>query len=52
MFIKSIEEIFTTKALKNAFAEISSKAVGLDGVSLKLFKEDLLYSLREKAKVT
>ena len=47
MFIKTIEDIFTTKALKKAFADISSKAVGLDGVSLTLFKEDLIDNLEE-----
>lgn len=47
MFIKSIEDIFTTKALKKVFADIRSKAVGLDGVSLTLFKEDLTDNLKE-----
>ena len=45
MFSKTIEEIFTLKALKKAFAEISSKAIGLDGVSLELFKEELQENL-------
>ena len=47
MFSKTLEEIFTTKTLKNTFSEISSKAVGLDRVSLKLFKEDLKENLEE-----
>jgi len=47
MFPKTLEQIFTLKALKNAFADISSKTVGLDGVSLSLFKEDLLENLEE-----
>jgi len=47
MFTQTLEELFTLKALKNAFAEISSRAVGLDGVSLEVFKEDLLENLEE-----
>jgi len=47
MFTKTLEEIFTLKSLKNAFGEISSKAMGLDGVSLALFKEDLIENLEE-----
>jgi len=51
MFTKTIEEIFTLKALKNAFAQISSRAIGLDGVSIAWFKEELqenLETLREE----
>ena len=47
MFSKSIETIFTLKALKNSFADITSKSKGLDGVSLALFKEDLKENLEE-----
>ncbi|WP_295421681.1 CRISPR-associated endonuclease Cas1 [Sulfurovum sp.] len=47
MFEKTLEQIFTLKALKNAFGEISSRAVGLDGVSLEVFKEDLIENLKE-----
>ena len=47
MFTQTLEQLFTLKALKNAFAEISSRAVGIDGVSLEVFKEDLLENLEE-----
>jgi group II intron reverse transcriptase/maturase len=47
MFTQTLEQIFTTKALKNAYGEITSRAVGLDGVSLSLFKEDLKENLEE-----
>ena len=46
MFTLTLEEIFTMKALKDAFGEISSKAVGLDGVSLSLYKENLEENLQ------
>jgi group II intron reverse transcriptase/maturase/CRISPR-associated endonuclease Cas1 len=42
-----MEEIFAHKQLKSAFAEITSGAVGLDGVSLALFKEDLRENIEE-----
>ncbi len=41
MFQKSLAEVFTLKSLKNAFGSISSKAAGLDGVSLSFYKDDL-----------
>ncbi|MDY0403682.1 CRISPR-associated endonuclease Cas1 [Sulfurovum sp.] len=47
MLTLTAEEIFTPKALKKAFGEVSSKAVGLDGVSLELFKEDLHENIEE-----
>ena len=47
MFTQTLEQIFTVKALKNAFGDISSRAVGLDGISLALFKEDLRENLEE-----
>jgi len=45
MFEKSLEDIFTLQNLKSAFADISSKAVGLDEMSVKVFKEDLKENL-------
>jgi group II intron reverse transcriptase/maturase/CRISPR-associated endonuclease Cas1 len=50
MYTQTIEELFTIKALKNAFGEISSRAMGLDGVRLEIFKEDLLENLEELQK--
>ncbi|MBA1419719.1 MAG: CRISPR-associated endonuclease Cas1 [Epsilonproteobacteria bacterium] len=47
MFTQTLEQIFTLKALKNAFGEIGSRAVGLDGVSMEVFKEDLMENLEE-----
>lgn len=47
MLIQTMEEVFTVTALKSAFGEISSKAVGLDGISVELFKEDLQDNLEE-----
>jgi len=47
MFTQTTEQIFTLKALKKAFGDINSKAKGLDGVSLEVFKEDLLENLEE-----
>jgi group II intron reverse transcriptase/maturase/CRISPR-associated endonuclease Cas1 len=50
MFITPLENIFTLHNLKQAFADISSKAVGLDEMSVKLFKEDLEANLLELSK--
>jgi group II intron reverse transcriptase/maturase/CRISPR-associated endonuclease Cas1 len=50
MFITPLENIFTLHNLKQAFADISSKAVGLDEMSVKLFKEDLDANLLELSK--
>ncbi len=50
MFKKPIENIFTLQNLKSAFADISSKAVGLDEMSVKVFKEDLEINLLELKK--
>ena len=50
MYTQTIEELFTIKALKNAFGEIGSRAMGLDGVRLEVFKEDLLENLEELQK--
>ncbi len=47
MYEGKMEEIFTLKALKKAFGDITSRAKGLDGVSLDVFKEDLLENLEE-----
>jgi len=47
MFSKTIEEIFSIHAIKNAFGDITSKAVGLDGISLEVFKEDLKANILE-----
>jgi len=50
MFATSLEKIFTLQNLKHAFGDISSKAVGLDDVSVKLFKEDLEANLLQLSK--
>ena len=50
MYTETMEEIFALKHLKNAFADITSKAAGLDGVSLTLFKEELKENLEELQK--
>lgn len=41
MLHKTLEQIFTLKALKNALDSISSKSVGIDEVSLRDFRVDI-----------
>ena len=50
MFTNTLENIFTYQNLKSAFADISSKAVGLDEMSVKVFKEDLQENLSDLVK--
>ena len=50
MFTTPLEDIFTFQNLKSAFADISSKAIGLDEMSVKVFKEDLQENLSNLAK--
>ena len=41
MFNKKYSQIFTQEALIEAFEEINKSAIGVDGVSASIFKEDL-----------
>jgi group II intron reverse transcriptase/maturase/CRISPR-associated endonuclease Cas1 len=47
MFAERVEEVFSKKSLRKAYGEIRSKAIGLDGVSLDLFREDLEENIEE-----
>lgn len=47
MYTPTLEETFTLKALKKAYAQVSRTSVGLDRVSVELFEEDLTASLTE-----
>jgi retron-type reverse transcriptase len=50
MFALPLEKIFSLRKMKKAFADISSKAVGLDEMSVELFKEDLETNLSDLSK--
>lgn len=47
MFTQTINDIFTPRLLKKTYALISSKAIGLDEVSVAFFEEDLEENIAE-----
>jgi retron-type reverse transcriptase len=47
MYEKTLSQIITLKTLKNSYALISKKSIGLDQVSVELFEEDLNSNLQD-----